>query len=349
MLFSAGRRAAPRPARRRPCARSAVASLNSIGRFMPDSTTLVPPQLLAAQVERRRALEVDQEQHLVGAAASSTAASMRALGLAARLADAHADRLRTSSLPTTRSAASTMSTRRVAVRDDDHASHPAVPLIAHPASRRDRGGAPSAGGARGSRLASSCDHRHRAMAPAGAADRHREVGLALALGARQARTRAAPAARSRNSRASALSSTKCAHRRRPRPSSAESASTKYGLGRKRTSSTMSASAGRPCLKPNDSSVTASTSADAAVALLDDALELVHVQVAGVDDRRRPPRAGRRRISRSRAMPCAQVVARQRVAPARLGEAAHQHVVGGVEEQHLERVARACAAPRTTSR
>ena len=34
---------------------------------------------------------------------------------------------------------------------------------------------------------------------------------------------------------------------------------------------------------------------------------------------------------------AQVVARQRMAPPRLGEAPHQHVVVGVEEQHLELV------------
>ena len=42
------------------------------------------------------------------------------------------------------------------------------------------------------------------------------------------------------------------------PDSADSSGTKKGLGRKRTSSTMSASAGMPCLKPNDSIVTASS-------------------------------------------------------------------------------------------
>ena len=87
---------------------------------------------------------------------------------------------------------------------------------------------------------------HRAVAAAGAADGDRQVALALGLVGRQQQveqvvearrgTRRSPAGRAR-SRAPAASS----------PVSGRSASTQCGLGRKRQSSTMSTSSGRPCL------------------------------------------------------------------------------------------------------
>src|SRR6478736_6636436 len=62
-----------------------------------------------------------------------------------------------------------------------------------------------------------------------------------------------------------------------------SAGTKCGLGRKRTSSTMSASSGTPNLKPKLRSVTSRRRAARLRERLEPLPQLVHGQVGGVDD------------------------------------------------------------------
>ncbi len=123
------------------------------------------------------------------------------------------------------------------------------------------------------------------------------------------------------------------------PDSADSVGTKNGFGRKRTSSTMSASAGMPCLNPNDSSVTERSPSRASVALLDQRPQHVHGERAGVDQGVGSPAAARPASRARRAMPARMSVSdsgcRRRVSEKRR----MQDLVGGVEEQHLHRVPR----------
>jgi len=69
------------------------------------------------------------------------------------------------------------------------------------------------------------------------------------------------------------------------PESGASAATKNGLGRKRTSSTMSASVGSPYLKPKDSMVTDRFAFGPAVAAQHDGAQTVNREFRRVDDRR----------------------------------------------------------------
>ena len=97
---------------------------------------------------------------------------------------------------------------------------------------------------------------HRAVPPAGAADGHRGVGLPLPLEGRQAQRQQLLGLGQEQLRSRGCRARTCCTGVVLARSAADSPSTKNGLGRKRTSSTMSASVGRPYLKPNDSTVTA---------------------------------------------------------------------------------------------
>ena len=112
---------------------------------------------------------------------------------------------------------------------------------------------------------------------------------------------------------------------------------KYGFGRKRTSSTMSAWVGMPKRNPNETTVTprrAPPPGDEAAR--DEPLQLVHVERRRVDhlvgDRLQ---IGERAALGGDAVRDRPAVARERVAAARLGVAAHERVVRGVEEEDLD--------------
>ena len=74
-------------------------------------------------------------------------------------------------------------------------------------------------------------------------------------------------------------------------------------------------------------------AGAAVAILDDRLQLMHVEVGRVDDRRAVAQLGHQLAIAAHAID--EIIARQRMPPPRLGESPEQHLVGRVEEHHLE--------------
>ena len=115
---------------------------------------------------------------------------------------------------------------------------------------------------------------------------------------------------------------------------------------------MSASSGRPYLKPND--ITVARSCDAVVAAergVDLAAQVVDVERRGVDDEvgARPQVAEQRALAHEAVEDAARALQRVRAAAAL--EPADQHVVAGLEEQHaqVDAVGRATRCERPSAR
>ena len=129
------------------------------------------------------------------------------------------------------------------------------------------------------------------------------------------------------------------------PDSAERSGTKNGLGRKRTSSTMSDSAGMPVLEPEREQRDREIPLPSAVALLDQRPQHVHSQPARVDQGvGLAAQIGQRLPLGGDAGP--DVGVRQRVPPPGLGKTADEDLVGGLEKEHLDGVPRLAQVRRT---
>ena len=165
---------------------------------------------------------------------------------------------------------------------------------------------------------------------AGASDRHRHVPLPPGC------TRLPPASaadgRSAELRRAGLAQDVIAHRRGLAGMRAQCV-TQCGLGRKRTSITMSASIGRPCQNPNDSTVTlipATVSPPKAFSILACSAGTDSDGCRSPDRRSREPEpawCARRRFPQPESgLPC-------KVAAAVVLVTADQDLVGGLHEQH----------------
>src|SRR5213082_1885675 len=113
-----------------------------------------------------------------------------------------------------------------------------------------------------------------------------------------------------------------------RPSSGRSFSTKCGLGRKRTSNTRSASNGTPCLKPNETSETASPGRSFGVTYASMSMSLSWCTVMF--------EVSTTRSATSRTVDSA--LRSARMPPPRLAVAAHERLLVGLEEHDFHDVA-----------
>ena len=196
-----------------------------------------------------------------------------------------------------------------------------------------------------SRRGAALGHRHAAVLAARAADGERDVALALADVARR---RPAPSRRTyavdELARA-LLTQDVVAPPASSCPVRSRSSGIQYGLGRKRMSTTKSASSGTPYLKPNDMTVDPQPRAAPAAERPASTFlrELVDVEAGGVDDQVGLAAQVGEQLALAHDAVEQPALALQRVRAADRLEPADQHLVGGVQEHQ-----RRGAQPRSRS-